>query len=59
LNGEFYLQILVPLGIDLQLALADPLGVILNDAFDLKVIRNFVFFQSGPDCEKLMPSLRI
>jgi len=51
LNGKLYLQVLVPVGIDLQFSFTNPLGVILNDAFDFKVVRNVEFFQSGPDCE--------
>ena len=51
LNREFHLQVLVPVGIDLQLSFPDPLGIILNDAFDFKIVGNVEFFQSGPDCE--------
>ncbi len=59
LNREFHLQILVPLGIDLQLSFPDPLCIILNDALNFKIVGNVEFFQSGPDCEKFVPSLRI
>ena len=59
LNGKLDLTVLVPVGIDLEFAFPDPLGIILNDAFDFKIIVEFEFFQSGPDCEKFVPSLRI
>jgi hypothetical protein len=59
LHRKLNLQILVPVGIDLQLSLFDPLGIILNDAFDLKLRFNIEFFQSGPDCKKFVPSLGI
>ena len=51
LNREFHLQILVPLGIDLQLSFPDPLRIILNDALNFKIVGYVEFFQSGPDCE--------
>jgi hypothetical protein len=59
LNRKFNLQILVPIGIDLQLSFFDPLGIILNDAPDLKLVLDIEFFQSGPDCKKFVPSLGI
>ena len=59
LHGEFDAQILVPVGIDLQFALPDPLGVVLDDAFDFKVVVDFVFLQSDPDCEQFVPSFGI
>ncbi|BBO67634.1 hypothetical protein DSCA_15640 [Desulfosarcina alkanivorans] len=49
LDGEFNLQVFVPVGVDLQFALADPFGVIFIDAFDFKVVSDVEFFQSGPD----------
>lgn len=59
LNRKFNLQILIPLGIDLELSFLYPLRVILNDALNLKIERDVEFFQSGPDCEQFVPSLRI
>ena len=59
LNREFDFQVLVPVGIDLQLSFSDPLGIILNDTFDLKVVLDVEFFQSEPDCKQLVPSLGI
>ncbi len=59
LNSEFHLQILVPVRIDLELSFPDPLRIILNDALDLKIVGYIEFFQSDPDCEKFVPSLRI
>jgi hypothetical protein len=59
LNSKFDLQILVPVGIDFQFSFPNPLGIILDDTFDFEFERNVEFFQSGPDCKKFMPSLRI
>ena len=56
---KFNFQVLVPVGIDLELAFLDPLGIILNDTFDLKIVIDVEFFQSGPDCKKFVPSLGI
>jgi hypothetical protein len=49
LNGELDLEVFVPFGIDLELALADPLGIIFVNAFNLEVVVDVEFFQSGPD----------
>jgi hypothetical protein len=51
LYGKLDLTFPVPLGIDLEFSLADPLGVVLNDTLDFKIIVDLEFFQSGPDCE--------
>ena len=51
LNRKFDFAVLVPVGIDLQLAFPDPLGIILNDALDFEIVVDFEFLQSGPDCE--------
>ena len=59
LHRECDFQILVPVGIDLQLSFPDPLGIILDDTLNFKVVLNLEFFQSEPDCEKLVPSLGI
>jgi hypothetical protein len=59
LNRKLDFQVLVPVGIDLQLAFTNPLGIILDDALDFKVKRNVEFFQSGPDCKQFVPSFRI
>jgi hypothetical protein len=59
LNGELDLAVLVPIGIDLQFAFADPLGVVLNDALDFEIGFEVEFFQSGPDCKEFVPSLRV
>ncbi len=49
LYGELDFQILVPVGIDLQLTFADPFGIIFIDIFDFKIVFQIEFFQSGPD----------
>ena len=59
LHRKFNFEVLVPVGIDFQLSFLDPLGIILNDALDLKLVLNIEFLQSGPDCKKLVPSLGI
>lgn len=59
LNREFDFEVLVPVGIDLQLSFPDPLGIILNDTLDLKVVLDVEFFQSEPDCKQFVPSLGI
>ena len=49
LNRELDLQVFVPIGIDLQLSLANPLGVVFVDLLDFKIMVDVEFFQSGPD----------
>ena len=49
LDREFDFQVLVPVGVDLEFAFTDPLGVILVNIFDFKVVLEVEFFQSGPD----------
>ena len=49
LHGKCRLQIPVPVGIDLQLAFADPLRVILDNAFNFKFMLNLELVQSDPD----------
>ena len=56
---ELYLQILVPVGIYFQLSFSNPLGIVLNDTFALKVVLNFESLQSDPDCKKFVPSFCI
>jgi len=51
LHRKLNFQILVPVGINLQLSFPDPLGIILDDALNLKFALNLEFFQSGPDCK--------
>ena len=59
LNREFDFEVLVPVGIDLQLSFPDPLRIILNDTLDLKLVLDLEFFQSEPDCKQFVPSLGI
>ena len=49
LNRKFNFQILIPVGIDFQLALPDPLRVIFIDVLDFKFMSNVEFFQSCQD----------
>jgi len=49
LDRELDFQILVPIGVDRELSLADPFSVIVVDARDFEVIRDLEFFQSFQD----------
>ncbi len=49
LSGELNLQVLVPIGIDLELALANPFGVVFINIFNFKVMLDVEFFQSCQD----------
>jgi hypothetical protein len=49
LHREFDFEVLVPVGIDLELALPNPFGVIFVNLLDLEVMLDVEFFQSGPD----------
>jgi hypothetical protein len=49
LNGELDLQVLVPVGVDLQLPFTDPLRVVLIDVLDDEVVLDVEFFQSCQD----------
>jgi hypothetical protein len=59
LAGKLDLAVLVPLGADLQFALPNPFGIKCDDAFDFKIVFDFEFLQSDPDCEQFVPSLRV
>jgi hypothetical protein len=59
LHRELDFQILVPVRIDLQLAFTNPLGIILINILDFKIVFEVEFFQSGPDRESYVPSLRV
>jgi hypothetical protein len=49
LDGELDLTFLVPIGVDLQAAFADPFCIILVDGSDFEVVLDAEFLQSGPD----------
>ena len=49
LNGEFNLQVFVPVGVDLEFAFTDPFCVIFVNVFNVKFMVDTIFFQSGPD----------
>jgi hypothetical protein len=49
LHRKFDLQILVPVGIDLQLSLADPFGIVFINVLNDKVVLDVEFFQSCQD----------
>ena len=49
LDGEFYLEVLVPVGIDLEFSFPDPFGIVFINVFDDKVVLDVEFFQSCQD----------
>ena len=49
LDGKFNFQVLVPIGIDLELSLTDPFGIVFIDVLDDKVVLDVEFFQSCQD----------
>jgi hypothetical protein len=49
LDGKFNFQILVPIGIYLELSLANPFGIVFIDVLDDKVVLDVEFFQSCQD----------
>ena len=59
LHRKFDLEILVPVRIWLQFTLSYPPGIVFVDIFGLEVMHDVEFFQSGPDCEKFVSSLRV
>ncbi len=59
LNGKLDFQILIPVGIRLQFPFSDPFSVIFVNILCFKVVSYIEFFQSGPDCEGNVASLRV
>lgn len=59
MNGEFNLAVLIPVRADLELAFSNPLGIVLNDAFDFKFVIEVEFLLSEPDSEQFVPSFSI
>ena len=49
LDGEFYLEVLVPVGIDLEPSFPDPFGIVFIYVFDDKVVLDVELFQSCQD----------
>jgi hypothetical protein len=49
LHRKLNFQILVPVGIDLELSLADPFGIVFIDVLDDKIVLDVEFFQSCQD----------
>ena len=49
LHRELDFQVFVPIRVDFQLSLPDPLGIVFVDVFDFKFMLDVEFFQSGPD----------
>jgi tellurite resistance protein TehA-like permease len=49
LHGKFNFQVLVPIGIYLELSLADPFSIVFIDVLDDKVMLDVEFFQSCQD----------
>ena len=49
LDGKFNLEVLVPVGIDLEPSFPDPFGIVFINVFDDKVVLDVKFFQSCQD----------
>jgi len=49
LDGKFNFEVLVPIGIDLELSFPDPFSVVLIDVLNDKVMLDVEFFQSCQD----------
>ena len=49
LYSKFNLEVLVPVGVDLELSFPDPFGIVFIDVFDDKVMLDVEFFQSCQD----------
>jgi len=49
LDGKFNFEVLVPVGIDLESSFPDPLGIVLINILDDKVVLDVEFFQSCQD----------
>ncbi len=49
LYGEFNLEVLVPVGIDLKLSFPDPFGIVFINVFNNKIMLDVKFFQSCQD----------
>ena len=59
LNRELDFQVPVPVGIDLEFALSDPLGVELDDAGEFEPVGDIEFSQSFQDCKVAVTSFRV
>jgi hypothetical protein len=59
LEGKFDLTLLIPVRRGFKLTFPDPLGIELNDTFNLKVVGDVEFFQSCQDCKEFVPSLGV
>ena len=59
LHSEGHLQLFVPIRTYREFPFSNPFSVILNNTGYLKLVWNIEFFQSGPDCEKFVSSLRV
>jgi hypothetical protein len=49
LNGKFNLEVLVPVGVDLELSFPDPFSIVFIDILDDEVMLDAEFFQSCQD----------
>jgi hypothetical protein len=49
LHGKFNLEVLVPVGVDLEFSFPDPLGIVFIDVLDDKVMLDVELFQSCQD----------
>ena len=49
LDSEFNLEVLVPVGVDLEFSFPDPFGIVFINVFDDKIVLDVEFFQSCQD----------
>jgi hypothetical protein len=59
LDGKLDFFVFIPVGIDGEFALANPVSVKEDNVPDLELVRNVKFLQSSLDCVMLVASLRI
>jgi len=59
LKRELDLTFLVPVRGRFKFTFSDPLGIELNNTFNLKVVGDVEFFQSCQDCKEFVPSLGV
>jgi hypothetical protein len=59
LDRKLHFPVVVPFRTDLQPSFPYPFGIVFDDAFDFEIVLNVEFFQSDPDREKFVPSLRV
>ena len=49
LNGEFYTQVIIPAGVNVQFSFAYPLGIVFDNGSNLEIVLDIELVQSDPD----------